>query len=126
MASNNLTPEQDLLTREFYTQVAMKNDLFPSDPVGQRNLMACLIRLLGYVVVDNKFVDPAKVKNLKRSIGSPSNVVDEWHTDTQKLIEALEEKEFNEATNSNSSNKADSGESSKDSEIREAVLREDV
>ena len=50
MAKNNLTPEQDLLTRRFYVEVAEKAEaLLPDAPVNARNLRATLLMLLNYI-----------------------------------------------------------------------------
>lgn len=118
MAKNRMTPEQDILTREFYSTVATDPKLFPDSPIDQRSLAGILLRLLNYTVIDGKFCSPERVST--RKYGEPVQVTCEWDEDTRRALEALNE------GNSGSENKADSGKSAKDSEVREAVLREDV
>ena len=118
MSKNTLTPEQDLLTREFYSVVANDDSLFPQNPAAQRSLRGTLLTLLNYVVVDGKFVDPDSVKT--RTYGSPLGLDCEWVTDTRRAMEALNE------SDSGSEDETDSSEPPTDTEVREAVLREDV
>lgn len=119
MSKNSMTPEQDLLTREFYSTVACDANLFPQDPVGQRNMIQCLLRLLNYQVIDGKYITPGKV--LSKTLGGKVNVDCEWDADTQRTLEAL-----NGSNNDTSTPETNSGESSTYSKIRKAVLREDV
>lgn len=113
MAKNNLTPEQDLLTREFFQRVASDESLFPDDPVGRRNMLACIVRLLGYTGTTNKTVRFGQT--------SVSDITEEWAADEARAREAL-----NEASNGADSDEANSGESPESSEVRETVLREDL
>lgn len=119
MATNNLTPEQDLLTREFFQKVSNDPALFPSDPVGQRNMNQCILRILNYVYIEGAYITPGKV--IKRSFSETAHAECEWEADTNRAMEAIDE-----ANNSKSTNQADSSESATDTEVREAVLREDV
>jgi hypothetical protein len=124
MAKNNLTPEQAVRTREFYMQVAQVPGLFPNDPVGQRNMQAAIIRLLGYVVVCGKFVSPEKAKSVKMSFwGKPvtaAELEDEWNSDYQRELDAINN------SNSTDQTSARSQTESAAVEVREAVLSEDV
>jgi len=120
MANNSMTPEQDLITREFFQKVANDASLFPEDPVGQRNMNQVIMRLLGYVYVNGCYVSPDKVKT--RAIGAAPDVTCEWTEDTLRAQEALSDEE----DNGTSTGEADSSEPTTDTEVRETVLREDV
>ena len=115
MAKNNLSPEQDVLTREFYVKVATDDSLFPSNPAQARQLRAVIISLLGYAIVQGKFVSPEKVNS--RSYFSQADYEDEWMIDYKAALAALEGAD--EATeNDTSEDEADSGESTEGSEVR--------
>lgn len=144
-----MTPEQNLRIRQFYTEVVQDPTLFPGNPVGQRALANECLRLLNYVVVDGKFIDKDKVQSAKYGqqvayecqweadtlaveAETPKTVPAEKYADAQNQIVALFrrvkqlEKELDEATQNNSADETDSSEPSEDTEVREAVLREDV
>jgi len=118
MAKNRMTPEQDLLTRQFFAEVSQDPSLFPDTPVTQRDLIRTLLYLLNYQVIDGKFVE--KSKSVKRPYMGTAQVDCEWDADVRRAEEALNE------GNSGSQDEADSGEPSTDTEVREAVLRQDV
>lgn len=118
MAKNRMTPEQDILTREFYSMVANDPSLFPNEPIDQRSLHGILLKLLNYTIIDGKFVTPEKVST--RKYGEPVQASCEWDADTKRVLEALNE------SDSGSEDEADSGVATEDSEVREAILREDV
>jgi len=118
MADNNLTPEQEILTREFYQNIASDKSLFADDPVGHRNMMRIILTLLNYDYVDGAYI--TKGTKLTRYLTGKSNVTCEWEEDTLAALEALN------GDNSSSTDQTDSSEPPEDSEIREAVLREDV
>jgi hypothetical protein len=128
MAKNNLTPEQDYITRQFYANVAANPDLFPQDPVGQRNMIGVLLRLLNYTIVNGKFVEIGTVTS--KTLGGTVEVTCEWDDDMRRAIDALDSTELegaiNEASNSTSTSEADSSVEAEDSEVRETLLREDV
>lgn len=120
MAQNNLTPEQDLLTREFFQKVSNDKSLFPDDPVGQRNMNQCILRLLNYDYINGAYI--TKGQTLSRSLTGSTPVECEWMADT---VKAQKEYSGNEDSGS-SKDKADSGKPTKNTKVRKAVLREDV
>lgn len=112
MAKNNLTPSQDVLTREFYEEVAAQ-----TEGVDGRRLRGILLDLLGYQVLANgnrvsKDIEP------KIPFGSGTagldKYPDEWRADLHRALEALED----EAVNNNNTDQADSGEPSPNTEVR--------
>lgn len=113
MATNNLTPKNDLLAREFYDKVASDESLFPDTPAKQRQLKAILMQVLGYgtpTVTTYTFGQPMG-----------NDIREEWIADTIRAQEAL-----NDTTNNKTTSTSDTSQSTTDSEVREAVLREDV
>ena len=117
MANNTLTPEQDVLTRRFYLEVAQDDSLFPSNPALARQLRAIIInQILGYVVVGGAFVSPDKLE--KRNYFSQGEALeDEWGPDYERAIAALEG--TSEATEDDTgTDEADSSESTEGSEVR--------
>jgi len=118
MASNQMTPEQDVLTREFLQQVVFDRGLMTRAGVSGRTLQGACLELLNYVIIDGKYVDKALVKN--RPFYGQLELDCEWEQDTRRSMEALDE------SNSSGEDEANSSEPSTDTEVREAVLREDV
>jgi len=119
MATNNMTPEQDLLTREFFRQIVQNNSLFPTDPAGQRAMASAVLQLLNYDYVGGAFV--TKGTKRTRPFSGQHELECEWIADLEKATEQL-----NEAYKSTSTPEADSSEQATDTEVRQAVLREDV
>jgi hypothetical protein len=120
MATNILTPELDLLTREFFQKVANDTSLYPSNPVLQRNMCNTIMMLLNYDYVQGCFVERTD-KSPQYGYMGKQEAVCEWEADTKRAMEALDE-----ANKGTSTDQADSSEPTTDSEIRETVLREDV
>jgi len=119
MANNKMTPEQDIVTREFYKIVAMDEDLMTVTGLTGRQVRGICLQLLNYAVVKGSFVDPAKIKG--RPYSGSLTMECEWTADTRRAMEALVDED-----NSSGEDEADSSEPPTDTEIREAVLREDV
>jgi len=119
MATNNMTPEQDLIAREFFQKVANDPALFASDKVGQRRMNSVILQLLNYDYVAGAFVTRGMA--LTSPIGGQPDVTCEWEADNRRAWEAVHGKD-----NDTSDDQADSSESATDTEVRETVLREDV
>ena len=127
MAKNVLTPEQDLLTRQFYVEVAQKAEaLLPNTPAFGRQLRAILLLLLNYdLLPSGAFV--TKGTKVKKAFGSTdySAYKDEWATDLGVALADVEINK-NEANNNTDPSEASTRESSEDTKVRETVLPEDV
>ena len=77
MAKNNLTLEQDYATRVFYTLVVGDESLFPSDPVGRRDVASHCRRLLGYGLIDGKHVGLDRLEGATYKFGQKPDYEDE-------------------------------------------------
>ena len=119
MATNNMTPEQDLLTREFFRQIVQNNSLFPTDPASQRAMAGAVLQLLNYDYVGGAYVQKGEQRS--RPFSGQQDLICEWAADEQRSMEAL-----NETNQGTSTPEAYSGEQATDTEVRQAVLREDV
>jgi len=125
MSINKLTPAQDMATRNFYTKVLDDETLFPEDPVNRIHAIGICRRLLNYVVVDGKHVDPDKVppKKLHQTV----EIEDEWMADALRAQAALYDVEVTDEKNkAPNTRKANSSKSAKSAKVRKAVLPEDV
>ncbi len=127
MAKNVLTPEQDLLTRQFYVEIAQVTEaLLPNTPAFGRQLRSILLLLLNYDLLPNG-VFVTKGTTVTKKLGSEdySAYPDEWVTD---LGRALADVEINkhEANNNTDTSEASTSEPSKNTEVRETVLPKDV
>lgn len=116
MATNGLTPEQDLLTRAFYTEVLSDETLLLDNPVVRGKGFALCRLLLNYDVIDGCHV-AADVQRTHK-FGVPIEVVDEWADDTRRAHDA--------ANKDTSTRKAGRRKSTKSTPVRKAVLPEDV
>jgi hypothetical protein len=147
MATNKLTPEQDILTRRFYLEVAQTEGLFPDAPIQQKRLCALLMDMLNYQRLGNgNFVTKGTPISVPFGNSMPSGLdayPDEWVEDYQRAVDALTaegERDALEVTteaiesaedeglavNDNDTSEASTSESSESTEVREAVLSEDV
>lgn len=143
MATNRLTPEQDLIVRQFYTAVVQDQALWAGLNVSPRVAAGACLELLGYIVRDGKFISPSALEST--TYGQQQELKCEWEADTkaaeaaigpsddEKKISALYQRvkaleaELNEKDSDDTgTDEADSSEPSEDSEVREAVLSEDV
>lgn len=124
MAKNILTPEQDLLTREFFLAVAAKADgLLISNPAYARQLRAIVLLLLNYQPgPDGGFIEKGTVLHRSLSGKSQGKVEDEWPADAAAAQKAFD----NEANNDPNTSEASTGESSEDTPIRQTLLPEDL
>lgn len=116
MATNNLTPTDDLLVREFYTKILGNADLFTGRDVGRKQALRLCLDLLNYTIVDGKFI--ARDRQISYPFGRRPEVECEWEEDTRRAQD--------EANQGNSTGEADSSEPTESAEVREAVLSEDV
>jgi hypothetical protein len=149
MATNKLTPEQDILTRRFYLEVAQTEGLFPDAPIQQKRLCALLMDMLNYQRLGNgNFVTKGTPISVPFGNSMPSGLdayPDEWVEDYQRAVDALTaegEEDVLEVTaetpeapasiedqfafDANDTSEASTSESSESTEVREAVLSEDV
>ncbi len=127
MAKNVLTPEQDILTRQFYVEVAQKAEaLLPNTPAFGRQLRAILLLLLNYdQLPSGAFV--TKGTTITKAFGSVdySSYTDEWVTDLGEALADVEMRKH-EANKSTDTSEASASEPCEDTEVRETVLPEDV
>ena len=113
MAKNNLTPEQDLLTREFYEQVALlAEDFMPDHPASARQLRGTILDMLGYRQLPNGARIDKDIE-VKGKFGTDlyEGYADEWYEDADKAKAAIE---------------ASTSKSTEGTEVRTSVLSEDV
>lgn len=125
MGKNLLTPEQDLATRAFYEVVVAKANQLP--PYTLNRLHVAIMDILNYDCIGGKYVEKLEWEATARShiYGSQPDSLGgacEWAADKQRNSELFREtlREFTHSTETNSS------ESSEDTEVREAILPEDV
>lgn len=116
MASNNLTPQQDLLIRKFYERIATNDQLFAQDPVGQRNLKVLIMRLLGY--------DKPTTKTYRFGETPSRDISAEWEADRERAKEAAYAIFYE--TYSPSADETNSSESGESAPVRPRILPEDV
>lgn len=121
MAKNQLTPEQDLITRQFYKDVVISGNALVNSPAHKRQLRAIVLELLNYDQLPNgSFVE--KGKNITYTFGKEadySKFPDEWEEDEKRAKEAV-------ANNGDSSSSSSTSQSAKSAKVREAVLPEKV
>lgn len=118
MASNNLTPEQDLITRRYFTEVL--GNVKTDDPVGARRSNAYCLKLLGYTLVQGKFIGEDKLEGLTYGLGGNIGVNCEWDDDTRKVEnEVKSNKGFNK-------DEANSSKPTKDTALWKAVFSKDL
>ncbi len=118
MALNNLTPEQDIATREFYDIVAAAPSYLQDSPAHRRQLIAILLEALNYNQLPNgAFV--SKDTNVQVAFGSKdySQYPDEWDADKERAVASI---------NSKDTAKASTSSKTKNTKVREAVLSKDV
>lgn len=121
MAKNNLTPEQDLIVREFYEKVVLPDPgLFVNANLTQRQALHLCLNLLGYVVVQGKHisVDKWKATSYKFGGSTESVYVDEYDTDKEAAHEA--------ANKDTPRPETDSGKPSESPSVRQTIFRKDV
>lgn len=118
MAINNLTPEQDLATREFFRVVVKDNTYLALSPASRKSLIGSLLTALNYNWLPNgSFVSKGTVISMPYGSTDYSKYPDEWVADEERARENIDTKDTIEASASSESS---------DTEVREAVLPEDV
>lgn len=137
MAKNDLTPLQDVTTREFLVEVALAENVLDNNPATKRRLLNTLYQLLNYQRLrDGRFV--SKDAKLTYKLGgevSMKDYPDEWSSDYARAIDALKkgDKDANRkvkaqslTTNYNDSDEANSGKQTEDTSFWKTVLRKDL
>jgi hypothetical protein len=133
MAKNELTPEQDVLTREFLVDVALSENAFSDHPALKRTLIGYCYRLLGYQrLPDGRFI--SEHINVKYKLGgtiSLEDYPDEWQKDyANALMKAgkgeLDERQKGFTFNSDSTNETDSGKQTKDTPLWKTLFSKDL
>lgn len=126
MAKNDLTPLQDVITREFLVEVALAENTLPANPAMKKSLIGTCYNLLNYDRLgDGRFI--TKGTKIKMSFGlqpSTEDYPDEWNEDYQAALQALEEESA--STDGADSNKANRRFPSKDSKVRKTIFSKDV
>lgn len=113
-----MTPEQNLLIRKFYVEIAQDSSLFAGKNTTARQAAGICLDLLGYVLIKGKYVPIEKLKKSSPTYGQWVDYECEWESDTRRVED--------EVNNRESALEASGGESSEDTEVRETILREDV
>lgn len=121
MAKNKLTPQQDIITRQFFQLVTQRAE---HDPDELRTAQTICMNLLNYECTpDGRFVERDSRDFYPFGDKPVNDGPCEW-LDDYKV--ALKQGGKDARLNTRDSFAPNSGEQSKDTEIREAVLREDV
>jgi hypothetical protein len=125
LTPNNLTPEQDLLCRDFYEKIAANDSVWPTLGKTQRVVAGALLQILGYSVASGMIVPQGT--SLKFAFGSrPDTGEYEGLFDRDR---ALVEEKLNgtpeTTTDAGDTDEAGASESSESDEVGD-VLLEDV
>ena len=126
MAKNNLTPMQDVLTREFLKLVLLEDNVLPDHPSIKKQVIAAVYSMLNYDRLgDGRFI--TKGKKVKMPFGTQPSLEeypDEWQADYERAVEELEKAEA--AANIKDSDEADSGQPTPYTALRQALFSKDV
>jgi hypothetical protein len=124
MATNNLTPEQDILARRFFLEVAQEPGLVPNSPPLEQQLRAILLAILNYQQLPNgNFVKRGTEIILPFGSSDYSAYPCEWAADYQRAVAGIED---SFAIYSDDNGEASTGVETPSTEVREAILPEDV
>lgn len=116
MAANKLTPEQDITLRKFFKAVA-DDDTFMSAQ-SRSYIMRAILKELNYQWLPNgAFITSGTPISVKFGTTNTDAYECEWAADEERAIEAITLKDTPESSASSES---------ADTEVREAVLPEDV
>lgn len=120
MATNGLTPEQDLLVREFYVNIATKAEgLLPNAPAYGRQLRAICLLLLNYDQLrSGAFITKGQTISVAFGSTDYSAYKDEWQDDYDRAVRAIAEGVVDETNNDQDTSEAGASEPSKDTEVR--------
>lgn len=109
------TAYQNLLTRRFYAEVVCDPNLSAWDEHSRTDAIHLCMSLLGYILYNGKHIRPEDLKG--HTYGQVPELTDRWESETKEVEAAVA------AENTNSTS---DGEPPTDTEVREAVLPEDV
>jgi hypothetical protein len=124
MAQNNLTPEQDIIVREFFAKVALVPDILegnPADMITVRNV--CLILLNYELTQDGRFIERKSVRTARWGT-APENMggACEWEDDYRSATRSATD----EPIKIESPVETSTSKPSTYSKIRKAIFPEDV
>jgi hypothetical protein len=116
VAKNALTPEQDILVRRFYVEVAeVAEGLLPDSPASARTLRGVLLQLLNYdQLPSGAFIEKGKDISIPYGSTDYSAYPCEW------------EKDFEKAINNLGSDQTSTSEPAPNTTLWEAVLPKDL
>jgi hypothetical protein len=118
MAMNKLTPEQDLMTRDFFLMIANEDSYLSKNPSMRRTLITTLLHALNYNWLPNgSFIDKDTTLVMQYGTSDYSKYPNEWDTDKERASAQV---------NSKGTPETSSSESAESAEVRETVLSEDV
>lgn len=116
MAANKLTPEQDINVRSIFRIIADDPTLMSKQ--SRSKIISTLLKELNYTMLSNgKFIDRQKLVTVRFGSTDMDAYECEWAADEEKALEAIANNDTVEAS---------SGSETTDTEVREAVLPEDV
>ena len=126
MAKNDLTPSQDIVTREFFVRVALAPNALPANKALKRQLSAICLELLNYNrLSDGRFI--SKDKEISMAYGTQPNLEDypdEWDEDYEAALQGLEAEAA--ASKGQSRDQAYSGKSAKDTKVWKTLLSKNL
>jgi len=118
MAKNQLSARQDLITREFFQEVATQGNTLNGSPAHKRQLIAILLEMLDYDILPNgAFIKKGTKVQMEYGSKDYSAYPNEWDTDEERSREAIKDQDTPETS---ASVKAESA------PVREGILPEDV
>ena len=118
MAQNNLTPEQDLLFRQMFKTVYEDTRILKTSPSHRRQFLAICLEVLNYMQLPNgNFVRAGMDISVPYGTNDFSMFPCEWEADEERANAALRD---------SSGPTASASSEAEDTEVREAVLSEDV
>lgn len=133
MAKNELTPHQDVLTREFLVDVVMAENSLSNHPSLKRQLIGLCYELLNYQrLQDGRFISKdKKITHLLGQAPSKEEFPDEWAKDYQNALTKLGRgDEWDEKGTATSDDhytyEADSGKSTKNPPLWKTLFSKDV
>ena len=131
MAKHDLTPLQDVTTREFLTQVALAENTLPDTPGLKKQLTAICYQLLNYDrLSDGRFITKGtKVKMPFGDMPSLETYPDEWPEDYDRALTALDEQGGiyeRAAIDTDNPAETNSGKQAKNTSLWKALFSKDV
>lgn len=118
MSKNSLTPEQDLITREFFVVVAQQGHGLEDTPGNASHLRAICLGLLNYQQLPSgAFIDTKTKVTVEFGSQNYDAYPCEWEADARRANDAVNPKSEPETSPSSKSTY---------SKVRKAILSEDV